>query len=321
MFYKERREQKMNNELIFLKPVFKNMIWGGSKLKTDFGYDVEGDNIGECWAISAHPNGDCTVESGKYAGMKLSELWASHRELFGDAEGDRFPLLIKIIDAKADLSIQVHPDNDYAAVHENGSLGKTECWYVLDCEENTSIVIGHNAKNKQELADMIHEKRWKELIREVPLKKGDFFQIEPGCLHAIKGGTVILETQQSSDITYRVYDYDRLQNGKPRELHIDKSIDVIKAPFTLPAYSQVTEQKNGYISKKLIECEYYTVEKIDVKEKALIKADKKFMNVSVISGSGTANGAPIKKGSHFIVPFGTETLEICGNAELIVSYI
>ena len=311
----------MSNELIFLKPVFKNMIWGGDKLKKDFGYDVEGDNIGECWAISAHPNGDCTVISGTYAGKKLSELWQSNRELFGGAEGDRFPLLIKIIDAKSDLSLQVHPDNEYAAANENGSLGKTECWYVLDCEEGATIVIGHNAKNKHELADMIHEKRWKELIREVPIKKGDFFQIEPGCMHAIKGGTVILETQQSSDITYRVYDYDRLQNGKPRELHIDKSIDVITAPFAPSAYSPITEQKDGYRIKRLVECEYYTVEKITVDGKALLPADKKFMNVSVISGSGSVNGIPVKKGTHFIVPFGFGTLDINGNAELIVSYI
>ena len=132
--------------------------------------------------------------------------------MFGNEDGKygkEFPLLIKIIDAKSDLSIQVHPDNAYAKEHENGSLGKTECWYILDSEPGTQIVIGHHAKDKEELMQMVEEKRWKDLIREVPVKKGDFYQIDPGCVHAIKGGTVILETQQSSDITYRVYDYDR----------------------------------------------------------------------------------------------------------------
>lgn len=112
-----------------------------------------------------------------------------------------------------DLSIQVHPDDAYAGEHENGSLGKTECWYVLDCEPGTEIVIGHNAKDKAEVEKMIRNHEWSDFIRKVPVHKGDFFQINPGCVHAIKGGTLILETQQSSDITYRVYDYDRLQNA------------------------------------------------------------------------------------------------------------
>ena len=207
-----------------LKPVFKDAIWGG-KLLSDFGYKEAGDSAGECWGISAHKNGDCTVMNGEFAGKTLSWCWENHRELFGNMEGDVFPLLIKILGAEDDLSIQVHPNNEYAAEHENGALGKTECWYILDCKENATIVIGHNAKDKEELADMIHNARWNELIREVPIKKGDFFQINPGCLHAIKGGTLLIETQQSSDVTYRVYDYDRLQNGKPR--YIARVFDVI----------------------------------------------------------------------------------------------
>ena len=114
------------------------------------------DSAGECWGISAHKNGDCTVMNGEFAGKTLSWCWENHRELFGNMEGDVFPLLIKILGAEDDLSIQVHPNNEYAAEHENGALGKTECWYILDCKENATIVIGHNAKDKEELADMIH---------------------------------------------------------------------------------------------------------------------------------------------------------------------
>ena len=191
-------------EIVFLKPVFKEMIWGGNRLKTDFLYDIPGDKTGECWAVSAHKNGDCLVESGSFAGSTLSQLWQSHRELFGNVTGDVFPLLIKIIDAKADLSIQVHPDDEYARVNENGSLGKTECWYILDCDEDAKIVIGHHAKSKTLLTEMIHKNEWDNLIRVLPIKKGDFFQIEPGTVHAIKAGTLILETQQNSDITYRL---------------------------------------------------------------------------------------------------------------------
>ena len=209
-----------------MKPVFKEAVWGGRKLRDDFGYEIPSDSTGECWGIGAHKNGDCEIAEGTYKGEHLSKLWAEHPELFGNEDGKygkEFPLLIKIIDAKSDLSIQVHPDNAYAKEHENGSLGKTECWYILDSEPGTQIVIGHYAKDKEELKQMVEEKRWKDLIREVPVKKGDFYQIDPGCVHAIKGGTVILETQQSSDITYRVYDYDRKWNGT-KQLYVHPNV-------------------------------------------------------------------------------------------------
>lgn len=173
-------------ELLKISLVFKQMIWGGKKLRDIYGFNIPGDDTGECWAISAHPQGDCTIEGGTFNNVKLSELWKNNREIFGNEEGETFPLLVKIIDAKNDLSIQVHPDDLYAKTNENGSLEKTECWYVLDCDNDASIVIGHNAKSKEELIDMINNGKWNELIREVPIKKGDFFQIEPGFVHAIK---------------------------------------------------------------------------------------------------------------------------------------
>ena len=142
-------------QIIRLQPTFSHTIWGGTRLREDYGYQEPGDDIGECWGISAHPSGDDTVVGGAYDGCKLSALWAEHRELFGNVSGDRFPLLVKIIDAKADLSIQVHPDDAYAGVHENGSLGKTECWYVLDAPEGGTLVVGHNAQTKEELESMI----------------------------------------------------------------------------------------------------------------------------------------------------------------------
>ena len=304
-------------EIIRLKPVFKKMIWGGNKLRDEFSYDVDDDNIGECWGISAHPNGDCTVLGGVYDGMYLSELYATHRELFGDIDSDVFPLLTKIIDADTDLSIQVHPGDEYAKKYENGSLGKTECWYVLDAEPGATIVIGHNAKNHQEVAEMIHSKRWKEFIREIPVKKGDFFQIDPGTLHAIKGGTLILETQQNSDITYRVYDYDRQTDGKPRPLHIEKSIDVITAP-----YREMCEEERVQISKglqRLVSCKYYTVWKMDVDGYSEFSQVGKFFLASVTDGSGSINGEKLNKGEHFIIPYGYGAIKLEGKMELIIS--
>lgn len=306
-------------DIIFLKPVFKQMIWGGNRMGKEYGYDIPGDNTGECWAISAHPQGDCEVASGEYAGMTLSQLWDTHRELFGDAKGDRFPLLTKIIDAQSDLSIQVHPDDVYAKEHENGSLGKMECWYILDCDENATIIIGHHAQTQKELEDMVHGAKWKELIREISVKKGDFFQINPGCVHAIKGGTLILETQQNSDITYRLYDYDRLQDGQLRPLHIQQSLDVITVPFE-ESKADMQEKKtvNDWF-RQLITCEYYSVWKADVKGSATLVQDQKFMLGSVLEGAASINGVEIKKGTHFILPAGMENLKIEGDASFIFS--
>lgn len=310
----------MEDNLIFLKPVFKEMIWGGNQLREKFGYDIPSSQTGECWAISAHPNGDCEVVSKNYEGYTLSRLWSEKPELFNNPKEDRFPLLIKILAAKDDLSVQVHPDDAYAMKNENGSLGKTECWYILDCKENATIIIGHNAKNKEELEDMVTNGKWSEFIREIPIKKGDFFQIDPGCLHAIKGGTLILETQQNSDITYRVYDYGRLQNGKPRELHVKQSIDVINAPFTPTKNEMKVSKLDGATLTKLIECSYYTVEKYDIEEKTVIENNHDFVNVSVIEGEGEVDGIKIKKGSHFIMPATCKSCEISGKLSIIISY-
>ena len=309
-------------EILFLDPVCTHNIWGGTRLRTEFGYPVERDDIGECWGISAHPNGDGSIRNGVYAGMKLSKVWEEHPEVFGNLAYDRFPLLTKIIDAKADLSIQVHPDDAYAKEHENGSFGKTECWYIMDAPENATLVIGHNAKTKEELASMIHEGRWSEFIREIPVKKGDFIQIDPGTVHAIKGGLLILETQQNSDITYRVYDYDRLQNGKPRELHIEKSIDVI----TVPAKS-VEDSVTSALGlpenrlNELYACGYYQIYKLDVNGTCSFAQNHPFLLMSVLEGSGIVNGQPVKKGDHFILPCGFGEVEMQGEMSLVVSTV
>lgn len=335
-----------DNGLIFLQPVFKEMIWGGNRLATEFGYDIPGDDTGECWGISAHPNGDCTIKNGEYAGMKLSQLWSKHPEVFGRAKAEGvFPLLTKIIDAKADLSIQVHPSDDYAKVHENGSLGKTECWYILDCTEGATLVVGHNAKDSAECAQMIHEGRWSEFIREVPVHKGDFVSIVPGTVHAIKAGVMLLETQQNSDITYRVYDYDRLSNGKKRELHVEKSIDVINAPAS-PAQDSihnfaVVEKNKPVLMERSA---YYRVWKLVVDADTMQSAEAVFnggaacpcansalslslandfeadyLLASVVDGEGSVNGVAVKKGDHFIIPKECDRLELAGDMELIVS--
>ncbi len=307
-------------EILFLKPVFKQMIWGGNRMAAEYGYELPGEDTGECWAISAHANGDGTIQGGTYDGWQLSRLYREHRELFGNSTEEVFPLLVKIIDAKADLSIQVHPDDAYAAEKENGSLGKTECWYILDCEENATIVVGHHAKDKEELRLMIEENRWDDLIDTRPIHKGDFFQIEPGTVHAIKAGTLILETQQSSDITYRLYDYGRLQNGKPRELHIEKSIDVIRCPQEERKEEYPVECFEGARIQTMVSCLFYTVKKIMLRGQANLETKGIYQLFSVIDGEGTLDGTPLKKGDHFILPSGYDSCLLTGNMELITSY-
>lgn len=307
-------------ELLFLEPVFTHNIWGGTRLREDFGYDVEGDDIGECWGISAHEHGDCTVKEGTYAGKKLSVLWKEVPELFGRYESERFPLLTKIIDAKDDLSIQVHPDDAYAAAHENGSYGKMECWYILDCKENATIVIGHNATTHEELEDMITNKRWDAFIRQVPIKKGDFLQIDPGTVHAIKGGTLILESQQNSDITYRVYDYDRLSNGQLRLLHVAQSIDVITVPAKGVEESVCpTDNIPKNVLHELIACPRYRVFKLDVEGEATFTQTYPFLLMSVVEGTGTLDGHPVKKGDHMILSAGYGEVKLEGNLQILAS--
>lgn len=290
-------------ELIKLEPVYKEMIWGS-----------------ETWTISAHPHGDCKVADGTYEGMTLSQLWTARPELFGAEPDSQFPLLVKIIDAKEDLSIQVHPDDAYASAHEGGSLGKTECWYILDCKDDAQIVIGHHARDKAEMEQMIREKRWDDFIRVIPVKKGDFFQIDPGCLHAIKGGTLILETQQSSDITYRVYDYGRLSDGKPRKLHIEQSIDVIQAPFTGHETAREVTELLGARKTHLVTCPFYTVERYEVSGVFDCEFPYGFANISIIGGCGTVNGENFEKGAGFIVPSGFGNCSFSGDFVMIVSH-
>ena len=320
--------QELSRDIIILEPVFHEKIWGGRRLAEDFGYDIPEGKIGECWAISAHPHGDCVVASGAFVGEKLSYLWDVHHELFGDAKGDRFPLLIKILDAHDDLSVQVHPDDSYAAEHEHGSLGKRECWYVLDAEPDTDIIIGQRARNRQELAQMIDEGRWDDMLNLVPIHKGDFFRIDPGTIHAIKGGTLILETQQSSDVTYRVYDYDRVgADGKPRELHIQQSLDVVNYDLVPPVSGRVTAPEVDGVTE-LMACDNFVVKKIAVQGEKVVAQPYPFLCVSVIEGTGSvqvesnmAQPHILHKGSHFIAPAQSGDLTFSGDMTLIVSHL
>lgn len=288
--------------ILKMKPVFKEMIWGGHKLKDVYGYDIPSGHTGECWAVSAHKNGDCTIENSEFAGKTLSWLFEHHRELFGNIEGEEFPLLVKIIDARDDLSVQVHPNDEYARVHEN-SLGKTECWYVLQADEGTKMVMGHHAKTKDEFIKAIEEDDYDNLLNSFAIEKGDFFYIPSGTLHAICSGSLIYEAQQSSDITYRVYDYHRKdQDGNERQLHVQQSIDVTNVPAQIDSSKSFSEtQLENGTKVRYVESEFFKVDCYRLNGKNTVENCVPFQMVSVIEGEGMIDGQSVKKGNHFLI--------------------
>ncbi|WP_439647389.1 type I phosphomannose isomerase catalytic subunit [Aquibacillus saliphilus] len=252
----------MYKEPIFLQPKFQERIWGGKKLHTEFNYTIPNDQTGEAWVISAHPNGPSVIKNGPLAGKTLADAWNDHGELFNKSKDnhEEYPLLVKILDANDDLSVQVHPNDTYACEVEGVPYGKTECWYVLSAEPGAELVIGHHAKTKDELTAMVENQNWDTFLRRVKVTAGDFVYVPSGTIHAIGKGIVILETQQSSDITYRVYDYDRTDSvGNKRELHLDRAIEVTEVPHQDADKEQSVSTVHQLTVKKLVEEKYFTV--------------------------------------------------------------
>ncbi|NLP51899.1 mannose-6-phosphate isomerase, class I [Bacillus sp. RO1] len=312
-------------DVLFLEPVFQERIWGGTKLADQFGYEIASELTGECWAVSGHPNGQSTVKNGSFAGKLLGELYMEDKEIFGNHQSDRFPLLTKILDANQNLSVQVHPNDKYASENENGEYGKTECWYVIDCEEDAEIIFGHTAETKKEFVERVKSGEWEELLTRVKVKPGDFFYVPSGTIHALCSGVLILETQQNSDTTYRVYDYDRTdKKGNTRELHLQKSIDVSTIPHEpIDVVHKISKFKGATVTK-FVEAEYFTVYKWEVDGAYSSKHNKHFLIGSVIAGSGELKVDervhPLKKGDHFIIPSGVEEFTVVGRVELIISH-
>ena len=298
-------------------------IWGGTKLREAFGYDIPTETTGEYWAISAHPNGVSVIKNGIYEGEGLDQLYREHKELFGHPKSEVFPLLIKILDANDWLSVQVHPDDAFALAHE-GELGKTECWYIIAADEGAEIIYGHNAKSKEELRQWIEEGRWDDLLTKIPVKAGDFFYVPSGTMHAIGKGILILETQQSSDTTYRVYDFNRRDaQGNLRKLHIDKSIDVLtigKPANSTPATMAVDHLE----STLLVSNKFFSVYRWEVTGLVDFTQTVPYLLLSVLSGQGqlTVDGRvyDLKKGDHFILPNDVKEWSFDGQLEMIVSH-
>lgn len=310
---------------LMIQPVFKERIWGGRHLK-EFGYEIPNDKTGECWGISAHENGPNMIVNGEHEGKTLKELWEENTGLFGVQTTDKFPLLTKILDANDELSVQVHPDDAYAQVHENGELGKTECWYIIDCDEDAEIIYGHNAKDKAELENMIHEGKWNQLFNSIKVKPGDFFYVPSGTVHAIGKGIRILETQQNSDTTYRIYDYDRTdKDGHKRELHIDQSIDVISYNEDNSGTEAEVTEVQGNVIRTYISNSFFTVKQLLIEDHYEYAKQQDYTLMSVLSGEGTltADGQvyTIRKGDHFILTTEDKEIKLQGKLDIIESYV
>lgn len=313
---------------IKLNPIFKEIVWGGERLKNGYGYESDLNNIAEAWVLSARNDGDNTVKNGEYANKSFTELIKNNPQFLGEkgAKYNEFPLLIKFIDAKSDLSIQVHPDDDYARIHEN-SLGKTEAWYVLDCSDDAELIYGFNKEiTKEEFEKSIKDNSFLNHVNKVKVKKGDIFFIEAGTLHAIGGGILLAEVQQNCNTTYRVYDYGRLVDGKPRELHIEKALDVTN---TLPPVrSAEAEGKEEVIGdakvQKLCSCEFFTMTSLKLNGKYEYNCDNSsFLSVLILDGSGsitTGNTAvSVKKGDSIFIPANSGNVVLSGEFNALLS--
>lgn len=257
---------------ILLQPAAKDYLWGGNRLNDDFGKKIDMSPLAETWECSTHPDGVSYVANGRYKGQNLREVLSRHPNWLGShplqlTNGKpELPILIKLIDAKKDLSVQVHPNDEYARVHEKGSLGKTEMWYVLAAKPDATLVYGFNQDMERERVKReIENGSIGRFLNHVPVKKDDLFYIEAGMVHAIGSGVMVAEIQESSNLTYRMYDYDRVdKNGKKRDLHIDKALEVANLSSSAEPRQpmRVLKYKNGCASELLTRCKYFQVERL-----------------------------------------------------------
>ena len=265
----ERRRTAGGREPPFLlKPAVKNYLWGGRRLRDEYSKESVLSPLAETWECSTHPNGPSIAASGRFSGTTLAEIIREHPEFLGEhpESGGELPVLVKLIDAKRELSIQVHPDDAYAAAHENGQRGKSEMWYVLDAEPGAELVYGlKHDMTREALCRSIQEGTIERHVQKVPVRKDDVFYVEAGTIHAIGAGVLIAEIQENSDLTYRLYDYRRIdKDGKLRELHVGKALEAAnlrgeRSPRQVP---RVLRYRRGYASELLCRCQCFEVHRI-----------------------------------------------------------
>lgn len=314
-----------------LKPAFKDYLWGGTKLRDIYKKNSDLDRLAESWELSVHPDGESVISGGEYDGLKLSEYINKRgKNVLGKncERFENFPVLIKFIDAKQPLSIQVHPSDEYALEVEH-EYGKTEMWYVMDCDEGASLYFGVNRDvSKEEFKAMIENDTVLDVLNKVDVHKGDVFFIEAGTIHAIGAGIMICEIQQNSNTTYRVYDYSRRDdNGNLRELHVDKALEVSNFTPSNTTDNQGAEKDiTGGKIKELASCEYFKTELYKIDSEIDINVDdSSFVSLIAITGNvivkGKENEIELNMGESIFIPANEGNVKIIGSAEIIKTTI
>lgn len=303
---------------IKMESVFKEMIWGGDKLKKAFGKKIPNDKIGESWEVSCHKDGVSRAANGEFEGMKLTELIRTVKTDLTGKDGDTFSLFYKIIDANDKLSIQVHPDDAYAQQHENSPFGKTEMWYIIDAEPGAKIGYGFNRDmTPEEVRKAIETGTLENCINYIEVKPGEGYFIPAGLVHCLCEGVLVGEIQQNSNITYRIYDYNRSYQGQKRELHVDKALDV--------ANLKKTNIVSGRTEGVLADCDYFTCEKVVLDEPVRDDTDGAYHILFFAEGRGEiccdAGAFPFAAGDTFIVPAALGNYEVKGKGIYTKNYI
>lgn len=314
-----------------MTPYISSTIWGGRRLIEEYGVQTDKENAAEAWVLSCHPNGCGVISGGALDGKTLRSVYEADPSICGTrgARFAEFPILIKFIDARDNLSIQVHPDESYARRVEHGA-GKTECWYILDADEGAELALGFKkAIDRETFRASIADNTLMDYVQKVKVHKGDFFFIESGTLHAICKGVLLAEVQQNSDTTYRVYDYDRRgADGKPRALHVDKAVDVtVTAPYTPVVPNDADRARFETPQRTLLTCcDLFSVCHVDCRDTyADTATQESFVSLLVLEGEGTfvcgETSFPLTKGESVFIPAGAGSYTVRGAIELLETRI
>lgn len=317
----------MSNAPFLLHPAGKDYLWGGMRLKTEYGKELPLSPLAETWECSTHPDGPSIVSGGEHDGKTLREVLAAHPEYTGNSAnaGGDLPVLVKFIDAAQDLSVQVHPDDAYALKHE-GQHGKTEMWYVVDAAPGARLVCGfeHDVTAEQ-LREAIAAGTLQKHLHSVEVHTGDVFFIRPGTVHAIGAGCLIAEIQQNSNVTYRLYDYNRKdKDGNLRPLHIDKALDVLnmRRGFNDRQLPRLVRHTPGCAREIIGRCKYFQVERLQVNGTYTVDAQNRFCVLLCVRGKGAmrwmGEESDFVLGNCLFIPAGVERAYVLGNLELLI---
>lgn len=310
-----------------LSPFVADNIWGGTRLIKEYGIQTDKNPAAEAWVLSCHPAGPSTILNGECKGKTLQEVYLADKSICGTKgeKYDFFPLLIKFIDAEKDLSIQVHPDDEYA-MRVEGEYGKTEAWYILDCTPDAELILGFNKNvSVEEFKKAAQSDEMMDICNRVKVKKGDVFFIESGTMHAICKGILLAEVQQNSNTTYRIYDYGRLgKDGKPRELHVDKAADVTKlCPPSIPDSSnRETERFDNAEREKLVSCDLFTMYRLSINGAySSFCTEDSFVSLLCLEGGAEiecdGEKLSVKKGESIFIPANSGKFTVNGEVKLL----